>query len=676
MGHLRNSVCQTGLIGLLVLALIYPSMCYAKDELRTWTDKSGRNKIKAKFVKLEEDVVTLEKDDGEEIEIELKKLSTADAKFATQAAKESEDNPFKSKSKPEDPFKPKSKSKAKNSKAAKEDRSDSKEDQSDDDIREIEVDLEEAQKINLSSSGRKWSIEVRKRESVTDAGKLKSVPIAASNNFHESLVAFELGQGDASKIAVIGHLLTFEKGAETTRVSLCDLSSGKASNPAVAKTKMIPIALHDDGKQILMRREEWGFGNKERLEIWTTKGSKVNKSIGWVPYQQGKTRFGKKTASDVSWAKFISPEKLATCSDDGLIVFWKFPEIEPIFQIETCTGAIPALSFDRKYLAYCTSQFVGLLDIEKQEVLVQQSTPSQLSRPNLTFSSSGNLLGCLSFGRVYVWDVATGELRVEFMCHGVYSRNHFDFIDDRFVLVDGKCLLDTENKVEVWNYEGEAKTQTVDGITYFAVSNRDKTHGAIFPIQLPQQPVIDTLNKALEDPDLFALKENTTVKIDVSGVPDGSRREQVIKGLTDRLAEIGCKAGADGTIDLVASVSGPKETTLSFIREGSFKFKEYVAEVKFVYKGREVWKTFGSNVPTGAVSLEKGEGMTAHLQALEKPGYEFFNTVSLPPLLQRPGPNQDILGRFSLGYSQVTSNGITEGGSMPVNFPRGLQRKR
>ena len=70
------------------------------DDFRTWTDATGKFQIKAKFVALKDGKVTLEKDDGKVVEIDVSKLSAADqkaAKDAAAAAATKEDDPFKPK---------------------------------------------------------------------------------------------------------------------------------------------------------------------------------------------------------------------------------------------------------------------------------------------------------------------------------------------------------------------------------------------------------------------------------------------------------------------------------------------------------------------------------------------------------------------------------------------------
>ena len=53
---------------------------FAEEELRTWTDSSGKRKIKAKFGKYEESVY-LEMPDGKMRRLPLNKLSKADIEF-------------------------------------------------------------------------------------------------------------------------------------------------------------------------------------------------------------------------------------------------------------------------------------------------------------------------------------------------------------------------------------------------------------------------------------------------------------------------------------------------------------------------------------------------------------------------------------------------------------------
>lgn len=636
--------CRAGLLGIFC-TLILPYAGLARDEVRTWADSSGKNKIKAKFVKLEEDQVTLEKEDGEEVEIELKKLSAADQKYVAEAVKEAEDSPFKSKG--DDPFKSKSKAK-KTSKGSKEPKGSDDDDDSGG-PRKIKVDLSSADHVTVGMTGEAWQVEIPAGETRPTAGKPKPISLPSKTNFFEGLKGLAFSQG-AKRSAVVGFLL--DKDAGITRVGLCDLSTGKCGTPSVSPGKMTPIALHDDGRQIVMRREEFGFGNQDRLEVWTPKGNKVNKSVSWIPYDadQGAAR-------DVMWASFADPETLVTSSREGKIVIWKFPEIEPICHFETVNGAVPALSPDRKLIAFSNGSDVGLFDIGKKEVIALQPTPSKLQWPYMAFSPSASRIACVAFDKLLVWDVATGSLERNIPCTGIHVHGSIEFPDDNFVLAGNKFLIDLENQLKLWTYDGAEQVRCVDGITYFGLTDGEKKPGALIPAQIPHPAAKDILKKALSDPNLFILKAGTSVRIDVNSIPDASQRERVANGLAKRLEAIDCKGGTTGTIDIVATVEGPKQIELRYIGIGTYKFQESVTRVKFMYQNQPVWETSQSNAPF-FVQLKSGENMESHLREREKPNYAFFEQVQLPRFLQKPAPGGAAGNSLTLGQSRITVGGI------------------
>ena len=99
---------------------------------------------------------------------------------------------------------------------------------------------------------------------------------------------------------------------------------------------MAPLALHDDGRKILMRSNEFGFGEQNRLEIWTIKGKNIARSLIWTP---SRGRLG--AVADVVWAEFIDAKRLATCSRGGKMAIWNLATGQPICHIEASDDSIP-----------------------------------------------------------------------------------------------------------------------------------------------------------------------------------------------------------------------------------------------------------------------------------------------------------------------------------------------
>jgi hypothetical protein len=125
--------------------------------------------------------------------------------------------------------------------------------------------------------------------------------------------------------------------------------------------------------------------------------------------------------------------------------------------------------------------------------------------------------------------------------------------------------------LKLWTYQGHDQVRSVAGWTFFGVTEGDKNPGALVAAQVPHPAAKDMLKKALTSPDLFVLKAGTTVKLDLSGIPDAAERERVQEALTKRLQAIQCQVGPNGTIELAASIEGPKEREISFIRSGDYK---------------------------------------------------------------------------------------------------------
>lgn len=622
-----------------LIGLAFASAARAED-VRTWTDSSGKHKIKAAFVSLDDGVVTLEKPDGSTLEIALAKLSKADQKYVKEKA---DDNPFETKER--SPFETKSKKK----RPAPASASDDDDDSSAGPTRKIQVDYSNAEQISLATT-EKWEVEVPD-SAETFSAKPKTSPLPKKSNFFEGIKGIAVNRVAAK--AAVSFVLGDPKPEGTTRVVICDLATGKTTGPASTSGQMAPLALHDDGKQVVMRRDEFGFGNQDRLEVWKLNGPRVVRSAVWTPYDDAQHG-----GRDVVWGEFLDSTHLATSSRAGTVVIWSFPQLEPLTTFGLADGAVPGLSPDRSRIAYCTGKEIGVYDVVRGEVIAQQATPEALQWPAVAFSPSGKKLACVAFDKVLEWDTANGNLERTIPLTGIAAQGGMDFVDDQFVLISDQYLIDLENQLKIWSYNGQKTAVSTGGWTFFALSDGEQKPGSLLAAQIPHPAAVSLLKKALTQPDLFVLHSGTTVKVNVNGISDAGQREQVRRSLVDRLQTIGCQAGDNGTIELVASMEGPKDRDVRYMfGGGDYKVKEYTARLKFVYQGQPAWETSGTNVP-GVVSLKKGENIADKLRESEKPDYGFFNRVQLPKFLQKPAQGQGANSSLTLGHSNVTTSGL------------------
>jgi hypothetical protein len=435
----------------------------------------------------------------------------------------------------------------------------------------------------------------------------------------------------------------------TARLIVCDLEAGRVRDDAVQPGEMALMAVHDDGQRVLMRRNEFGFGNHDRLEIWTVSGGAITQDMSWVPYNDA--RGG---GRDVNWAAFLPGERLLTSNGQGKIALWDLGGTSVIAHLELGTGCQPALSSDRSTLAFATNDKIGLWDIESQKIIAMQKTPEKINNAKLAFTPDNKLLGCVSGNRIMVWDAVTGELQSNFEVAGIHVDGPLAFPEEGWLLANNKYLIDTRNQLKLWEYGGVGAAAQAGETTFFAVVNQNAA-GVLWASKLPHPAARALLVKAVNQPDLFVFKRGTTVKLDVSGVPS-SNQNQVRQQLTNKLQSMGCPVSDQGTITVKASVTGPEKDKVRYILHGTYDVKRYTTKLEFNYKGKTAWSTSSGNIPF-VLNIKRDETIESKLRELSKgPNYSFFDKVNLPQMLQNPGDSGR--GGQTLGRSDVTTSGL------------------
>ncbi len=630
-----------------VMLLAVAAVSASAAETETWVDATGKFRIEASFVKVVDGIVTLERANGDAVEVPLDKLSKESQARVKELLESMAENPFKP-ADPEEmnPFetKPRSSSPGRS-------RRDRDAEPMDDDgpagpPRQLRVDWSRADLIGNVGVG---SWEVTLGEPQSQVKEPRATPFPGKSNFFEKML--EIAVSGDGRHALVVTTLDEPKPEGTLRLSVCDLERGKATT-AASTGRMAPLALHNDGEHVIMRRAEFGFGKADRLELWRISGRSVRKLVSFVPHDDA--RGGSR---DVQWARFLGEDRFAT-SGDGTIGIWSFPECEPIAKLSA--GGRPALSPDGRLIAWCDGQNLGILDVENLEVIAQRPSPDRLHDPKLAFSPSGKRLACIAQDRLIVWNTENGDVIQDMKVPSLHIFTGIDFPDEDYVLGGNQFLIGVENQVLLWTYSGQQQVTSVGPWTFFGTF--EDRGGAVLPMKIPHPGALNILAKASSDPNLFVLKEGTRVRLDVSGLPNVAEQNRAIQGLVKRVAASGSVAEPDGKIVLVAKVEGPTQETLSLRNSGDYTVQKYVTSLKYVYEGQVLWQTSTSNVPGGPViffNLEDGENIGDWLKKREKPDYELFQRVELPRFLQRPSgqggrPSQSM----TLGTSKVTSAGL------------------
>ncbi|AMV37677.1 SHD1 domain-containing protein [Planctomyces sp. SH-PL62] len=635
-------------------------------ELRTWKDVSGRFKIQARYVGVEGENVVLRKADGKEMQVLLDRLCSADRRYVEDLLKKlAEEDPFKPKP-AADPFQPRAADARPGAMAARPGSPSPNLGFPNPAVpnpggepAEIDPDWSSAQLAGLPPEGA-WKIAIAPAAppaaETAPAARPRGVPIPATTDFFEHQKGFAVNV--AGSYAVVGYTLDNPKPG-TTRIAVCDLKAGKTLGVVKSSGVLAPLALSDAGDQVLMRKDEFGFGNADRLELWNLTAQGLVKAWRFAPYDDAQG-----PARDVKWAAFLGPKRFATIGG-GKLVLWDLDPVRPSLTLQTTDGCVPAVSPDGKFLAFAHEGKVGLLDVEAGQIAAVQAMPlTQTPWPSFGFSPSGKRFACLTVGKAFVWNTEDGTLHRDLQLSpiAVAPDNPPLWTDEDHLLVGGRYLIDVESQVKLWDYQGaEQAARDRDGLCWFLLAARQNQAGALIPARLPQPIVRQSLKQALADPNFFIVRPGATVSIDAAGVADASKREKVVESLTAKLAQIQVKVAPGSALVLLPVVETGKEEEISYrtmgagFRTDRFKVRPQISRIQLAYKGQSAWESGSSSVPHFDIAhLGPNESLADHVRKFEQPNYAFFDQVELPRLLARPNPG----GGFTLGSSQVGTAGV------------------
>ncbi len=634
----RGVVLAWGLCWLLVATSVGVSA-----EIRTWTDSTGKFQVRAKFVSLTVGKVTLELEAGGQVEIPLNKLSAADQTYVKALPA---DNPFQPKE--ASPFAP-TRPAAPTGGASRGVVDDSGSFES----RLIRPNVAAVPVLSLFNSGEGWQIDpALLAPAQVDDHAGKPIRLPPKSAFHEKGVGIVFNP--AMTHAVVGYNQSFPKEQTHTRLVLVELKTGKVLANRTTGGQLAPMALADDGRTVVMRRDEFGFGNSDRLELWTLSEQAIHKAEAWLPFDgdMGGDR-------DVLLAEFAADGRLITASAGGKVIAWDLNPVTPVWTCVGGKGCRPALSPNRKFLLLADKDQVALLDLERQRVAAAMPAP-QGAFPKFSFHHSGSRFAVMTQTNCVVWETATGQQFREMepaLVPGWGTPEPPLFANDEQVLISGRYLIDLPSLIPLWQYDGADTAVQAANAVWFLVSDGERNPGVMFGAKLPQPGVKDALEKALADPNFFVVKPGTAIKLNLERFPDADQREQVRQALTRQLQEKELRVDPGAEVELVAYFDPPQQKVVVYHGFGGTEgvnFNETVAHLELKWQGQNLWQATASNQPF-FIQRNRDEPLQEAIRRYEKPNYGFFTGATLPRMLVRPGQGGNSR---MLGTSRVTTTGI------------------
>ncbi|QEG01100.1 hypothetical protein Mal15_51760 [Stieleria maiorica] len=632
----------------LTLSLALVSSPSVADEPRVWTDSTGKFRVTASLIEVQDDVVFLKTDAGKTLKIPLTRLSQADQDFL-----EAGENPFEMVD------------------AAPQPRT------------TVPATVPAAQSSGASPSRSAWdnppvvnwnnvpTIDRGFGESPwtytppasnTLAFEPKSASLPGKANFFEGMRRLKVNPLAARCVA--GYTWTFSTPKPLSRISLVDLPSGKAINSEPVECNMCPLAVLNDGQTVLMQGtggDRDGFETGDQLQLWNLTGTKVTRSGIWVPFKDDKKAFGKTSNAHPVQAIPIDGDLLVMLGDNGHLACFDLASLTPVWHARLSRNFEVTLTTDRKQMFVLDEQTLMLVDPAsgQSKGSMQLEGKPRLGWTKMRLNESGDKMLLSFINTLRVMDLTTGETIDEYSREGgaPIAPNGLSYPAPDFALLNNHLLLHIPSRITVCDYKDAAAITSVGGTEFVGLLS-DKG-GLIVPTSIPHPKATEILKQAVDDPSVFLIHPGVSVALDVSGVP-GNDRAEVEQKLKVAIAKAGYNLNNSAAIKIKAGITGPKQEAISYIARGAYIANVYNSTITIESGGTKAWSRSAGNIPM-MLQTERGQSIQEKLDELGKrPNLSFFETVALPKLLQAPTQSSAGNTQNALLVSKFTLRGLVD----------------
>lgn len=629
----------------------------ATGALRSWSDKSGKFSIKARFVEIDGDEVTLEKEDGKKVSIPLEKLKEADRKLARELAGGDED-PFKPKA--ENPFR------SKPGKSRDKDQ-DEEDDEAPPEINVSDINWHGVTTVEIGDPPL-WALK-------PDAGPQLDQPLVkkpiilfsavksrnpnAQIGFFNRVEGLLLSQsrGEACLVAI-----DFDPG-QAARVSLqrADLVAGKPLPPVELPLPVRPYDIDPTGTRVVAGQDVhvtraqmqphvsvWEFGEKSLKHVRT-----------WDAHDP--TDFHNVPPST---AQFIDADHVFTMSFPNKLVMFDLHEARAVYKMEVSSIGPPVVSPGRKYLAVSTRTGVVMLDaLTGKSVAKLPGDPGWVS--SMSFHPSGRWFAALSSQRLVVWDLESGQIYRDIYFSTPVSTSEIDWVGDGYMLLGSEKLVDLERRIVLWSYRCDAKWSTsrsygtIAGGFWYALTSDDRKERGLFQVVIPHEDALRTA-AGLNPEEMLALRPGSQVTLQMAAQGSPADQQKATQDLTDQLQRIGMTVVGNSKLILHATTETGKTEQVTYSSFGATpgaggttaSVTSHISRLRLYEDGKVIWEASGVTGAPPVLHLKQGESIQQALAPYQVPNLRFFSDVKLPEYIARPHPS----GAY--GASTISHRGI------------------
>ncbi len=593
---------------------------------RTWSDASGKFKVEAILVRIEDGNVVLRREDGKEIPVPLARLGPVDRKYleganVLGAANPPGTSPDDKPGTPPIPVKP--------------------------------TDLTTAAQVSIPVEV-EWSYQPAGAAAVQT---LRATEIVLRPmEFRESAVRMLFLPSEKLVFAVSSEFLF--GGGSMFRVQACDLAGRRVLSAGNFGLDVEPLAISPDGSLVVARTVRAVGSPSGELQLYTREGHQVTPLVAWLPYRHHASRHAwpDKNAdpqrpqldrdADVTWAEFLDAEHLMTHSYAGELALWKVPSIEPVYfipsgRIASSANHPPAMSADKKHFAVMHNKRVALLRSSDGETVgLMPADMANFNTSRLAWSDDGTKLAQVGWGRIRVWTLTNHTLLRDFPLEAARGVKNCAWVDNKHLVLDGRVVVDVERRIPLTTVGNlrSSDAKVLGGMVWNLGSGGGWTTVLSGTRAIPRNFKDPAGGKSAEELLVIRPGMEVAVELPAGTKSDGSDpRSEVIA----RLEKNGMKVVPQSDVRLVGTLAPGKTQTIQYTswnrrsQASSHSFTEQVLTLSYIVDGETVWKHERRTFAPSIIHLKERETIGQALSRARRMDVSAFGGVWIPAHIAR-----------------------------------------
>lgn len=685
------------------------------EEMRTWTDDSGRFTVEAELDSIDGDNIRLKRADGKIVRLPLSKLSEADKKYVSELKSE---NPFE---KPEDenPFegaiseeKKPELSRTEQMHEEVRQRREEMEKRRTEQREEMQKRFEEQragiennrpQEFGLNRMKEDFRIGAAKPVKLTDVEepdgnimiKWKCEPDPAplkKYSFAPKNFTFDMSETEFGTFPKPSDFFINDETGETAFASCSvDMKRSKSGTPSftrvfIGDTKtgkykkfdssqnLEALGISPDGKRLLLLQfsswDSFGFGKRANVHVLAIEEDTLRCECSIKPFSSqfgGASRTGMDSDSDIDWAAWVDNKHFILKSGGEMLAMFDSSG-NPIWKRECARGVKPEISRNGNYCINIVGNSAMLLETKTGESLgLFDSLPMPVRNLKFSFSPDGKQIASSGNDGIIIWDTRTGTIEDTFFISGARHGSAIEWVDDRYFVVDG-VLVDTVSRRPVWKYTGYKEIKSLGGYSWVPLALMTDKRMNVFVFQMPHEHAVEKLRETADAAPMIEPGMSVSLKLDDSIEED---REKISESIKKKLEANGLRVVDRANITVALKVTEEPQETAGYyatnrrspipsIRERSTLTAIIVKPKKFhlnFLDGEEpIWTLTNTTKAPGTITpKELGNKSLQDFinEKMDEQKYApWFENVTIPKVIAAQADN--------LGVTQITKSGFSE----------------